>query len=153
MVICILGFVLFKRLYRDMGDLFFFVAFLGTIVSIAYNIKKLRKDPVFIAFFLSLLIPTLSWLNSRFSIPDLALPTPSPFFFYSFFMFWFIAYWTRGNQNIIAAILTAYILSVIGIFVTDSNNFINEISSGMNGSRIDFNVVNAQHTSLFSGFE
>lgn len=152
MVICILGFVLFKRLYRDMGDLFFFVAFLGTIVSIAYNIKKLRKDPVFIAFFLSLLIPTLSWLNSRFSIPDLALPTPSPFFFYSFFMFWFIAYWTRGNQNIIAAILTAYILSVIGIFVTDSNNFINEISSGMNGSRIDFNVVNAQHTSLFSGF-
>jgi O-antigen ligase len=152
MVICILGFVLFKRFHRDIGDVFFFIAFLGTIASLTLDFQKIRKDPIFIAFFVSLVIPTLSWINSRIAIPNLALPAPSPFFFYSFFMFWFIAYWTRGNQNIIAAILTAYIFSVVGIFITDSNNFIGEIISGINGSRIDFNVVNAQHTSLFSGF-
>lgn len=152
MITCILGFVLFKRFHRDIGDAFFIIVFLGTVASIAFNFRKTKKDPVFIAFFVSLLIPTLSWVNSRIAIPDLALPTPSPFFFYSFFIFWFIAYWTRGNQNIIAAILTAYIFGVIGIFINESNNFIGEIASGIHGTRIDFNVVNAQHTSLFSGF-
>lgn len=152
MITCILGFVLFKRFHRDIGDIFFFVAFLGTVASIAFNFQKIKKDPIFIAFFVSLVIPILSWINSRIAIPDLALSGPSPFFFYTFFVFWFIAYWTRGNQNIIAAILAAYIVGVIGIFITDSNDFIGEIISGIHGTRIDFNVVNAQHTSLFSGF-
>lgn len=152
MITCILGFVLFKRFHRDIGDAFFIIVFLGTVASVAFNFRKTKKDPIFITFFVSLLVPTLSWLNSRIAIPDLALPAPSPFFFYSFFIFWFIAYWTRGNQNIIAAILTAYILGVIGIFITESNDFIGEIVSGIHGTRIDFNIVNAQHTSLFSGF-
>jgi len=152
MVACILGFVLFKRLYRDPGDLFFIIAFIGTVASIFYNFEKIKKDPIFIAFFISLAIPTLSWINSILAIPELAMPTPSPFFFYNLFIFWFIAYWTRGNTNIICGVLIAYCISTLGIFISNSNDFLAEISAGIHGSRIDFNVVNAQHTSLFAGF-
>ncbi|AHI33435.1 hypothetical protein AU15_21095 [Marinobacter salarius] len=99
MVATIIGFVLFKRFYRDIGDVFFMITFIGTLLSIFYNFKKIKKDPIYIAFFISIAIPLLSWINSIVAIPDLAMPKPSPFFFYSFFIFWFIAYWTRGNTN------------------------------------------------------
>jgi len=152
MVATIIGFVLLKRFYRDIGDAFFIITFIGTLLSIFCNFEKIKKDPIYIAFFVSIAIPLLSWINSIIAIPDLAMPKPSPFFFYSFFIFWFIAYWTRGNTNIIAGILIAYCLSALGIFVSNSSDFFGEIYAGISGSRIDFNVVNAQHTSLFSGF-
>jgi len=152
MFFCVVGFVLFKRLYRDIGDICIFLAFLGTIISICYNFRALKKDPIFIAFFLSLLIPFISWLNSKIQIPEFARDLPNPFFFYDFFFFWFIAYWTKGQNSRIAVILASYCLSVVGIYITHSNDFVGELSRGLQGARIDFNIVNAQHTSLFAGF-
>ncbi|WP_138441887.1 O-antigen ligase family protein [Marinobacter alexandrii] len=149
---CVLGFVLFKRLYRDLGDIFLFFFVLGTIVSVYYNFRWVKKDPVFIAFFLSLTVPVLSWLNSKIQIPELAKDSPSPFFFYDFFFFWFIAYWTNGRSERIVAILFCYCLSVLGIYLSHSPDLAAEIRRGLSGTRIDFHLVNAQHTSLFAGF-
>lgn len=152
MFACVLGFVLFKRFYRDIGDIFFMFVSIGTIFSAYYNQLSLKKDPVIITLCLSPIIPILSWTNSKLQIPGLAQETPSPFFFYDFFFFWFIAYWTKGNNKRIAAILFTYCLSVIGIYISHSADFFGELSSGFHGARIDFNVVNAQYTSLFAGF-
>ena len=152
MFVCVLGFVLFKRFYRDLGDVFFFFVVIGTLFSIYYNARTVRRDPIVIAFFISLIIPVLSWINSTIQIPELAKASPSPFFFYNFFFFWFVAYWTQGKNERIAAILFAYCLSVLGIYVGHSTNFFGELIHGLHGGRIDFGVVNAQHTSLFAGF-
>ena len=152
MFTCVVGFVLFKRFYRDLGDVFIFLVVLGTIASVCYNFRLIKKDPIFIAFFLSLIVPVISWINSKVQIPELAKDSPSPFLFYDFFFFWFIAYWTNGKNERIAAILLAYCLSVLGIYITHSPDFIGEIVRGLRGSRIDFDVVNAQYTSLFAGF-
>jgi O-antigen ligase len=152
MFTCVLGFVLFKRFYRDLGDLFFSFVVIGTLLSVYYNARTVRKDPVFIAFFVSLIVPILSWANSRLQIPELAKALPSPFFFYSFFFYWFIAYWTQGKNERIAAILFTYCLSVLGIYISHSADFFGELFRGLGGARIDFSVVNAQYTSLFAGF-
>jgi len=152
MFACVLGFVLFKRFYRDLGDVFFFFAVIGTLLSVYYNPRPVKKDPVVIAFFISLIIPVLSWANSKLQIPELAKALPSPFFFYHFFFFWFIAYWTQGENKRIAAILFAYCLGVLGIYISHSADFFGELVQGLRGARIDFSVVNAQYTSLFAGF-
>tara|TARA_R100001460_G_scaffold33419_4_gene65403 strand:- start:743 stop:2068 length:1326 start_codon:yes stop_codon:yes gene_type:complete len=152
MFTCIVGFVLFKRFHRDLGDVLFFVAFLGTAFSIYFNFKSIKKDPIFIAFFVSLIIPVLSWLNSIVFIPELAKDTPDPFLLYKFFVFWFIAYWTKGDKTRIACILFAFCVSVIGIFTSHAHDLIGEIIQGIKGARIDLDLVNAQYTSLFSGF-
>lgn len=152
MFVCVLGFVLFKRFYRDLGDVFFFFAVIGTLLSVYYSARPVRKDPIVIAFFISLVIPVLSWANSKLQIPELAKASPSPFFFYNFFFFWFIAYWTQGKNERIAAILFAYCLGVLGIYISHSADFFGELVNGLRGVRIDFSVVNAQHTSLFAGF-
>jgi O-antigen ligase len=125
---------------------------IGTLLSVYYNARTVRKDPVFIAFFVSLIVPILSWANSRLQIPELAKALPSPFFFYSFFFYWFIAYWTQGKNERIAAILFTYCLSVLGIYISHSADFFGELFRGLGGARIDFSVVNAQYTSLFAGF-
>src|SRR5690554_3336807 len=80
MFACVLGFVLFKRFYRDLGDVFLFFLVLGTLLSAYYSARPTRKDPVVIAFFISLIVPVLSWANSRLQIPELAKASPSPFF-------------------------------------------------------------------------
>jgi O-antigen ligase len=152
MFACVLGFVLFKRFYRDLGDVFFSFVVIGTLLSAYYNTRTVRKDPIVIAFFISLIVPMLSWANSKLQIPELAKASPSPFFFYNFFFFWFIAYWTQGRNKRIAAILFTYCLSVIGIYFSHSPDFFGELLRGIGGARIDFNVVNAQYTSLFAGF-
>ncbi len=152
MFACVVGFVFFKRFYRDLGDVFIFLVVLGTIFSVYYNIRTVRKDPIFIAFFASIIIPVISWANSKIQIPELAKDLPSPFLFYDFFFFWFISYWTQGKNKRIASILVAYCLGIIGIYLSHSTDFISDFSRGLQGSRIDFNIVNAQYTSLFAGF-
>lgn len=152
MFFCVAGFVLFKRLYRDIGDIFIFLVVLGTIISICHNFRALKKDPIFIAFFASFLIPIISWANSKIQIPEFSRELPNPLFFYDFFFFWFVAYWTRGGTIRIAVILFCYCVSVIFIYITNSNDFSRELLLGLKGARIDFNVVNAQYTSLFAGF-
>lgn len=152
MFFCVVGFVLFKRLYRDIGDIFIFFVFLGTAISIYRNFRIIKKDPIFIAFFISLFIPIFSWINSKVQIPEFAREHPNPFFFYDFFFFWFIAYWTKGENWRIAVILAAYCLTAIGIYITHSDSFFDELMLGLQGRRVDFNVVNAQYTSLFAGF-
>ena len=125
---------------------------LGTFVSAYYTFRPVKKDPIVIAFFLSLIVPVMSWVNSKVQIPELAKDYPSPFLFYDFFFFWFIAYWTNGKNARIAAILLAYCVSVLGIYITHSPDIFGEIKRGLEGTRIDFSLVNAQHTSLFAGF-
>lgn len=152
MFACVLGFVLFKRFYRDLGDIFIAIAVLGTFASAYYNFRSIKKDPIFIAFFLSLLIPVMSWINSKVQIPELAKQSPAPFLFYDFFFFWFIAYWTQGKTVRIATILLTYCVGILGIYLSHSPDFLAEIGRGLRGARVDFGLVNAQHTSLFAGF-
>lgn len=85
MIACVVGFVFFKRFYRDLGDVFIFLVVLGTLFSVYYNFRSIRKDPIFIAFFISIIIPVISWANSKIQIPELAKDLPSPFLFYDFF--------------------------------------------------------------------
>ncbi|QSP96057.1 O-antigen ligase family protein [Marinobacter salinisoli] len=152
MFFCVLGFVFFKRFHRDVGDVFIFLAVLGTFASIYFSSRPIKKDPIVVAFFVSLIIPVVSWLNSRLQIPDLAKDSPSPFFFYDFFFFWFIAYWIQGRNDRISAVLLAYCSSVLSIYVSHSPDFMGDITRGIQGARISFDLVNAQHTSLFAGF-
>ena len=56
MVATIIGFVLFKRFYRDIGDVFFMITFIGTLLSIFYNFKNFHIFTIFLIFLFNTLI-------------------------------------------------------------------------------------------------
>lgn len=151
MLFNIVGYVMFKLAYRDIGDLFQAILLLGTIISIIISGFKLHKDIIFRCFLISLIIPVISWVNSIIYIPDLARKSPEINALYHFFTFWPIAYWVRGNRRYITVVLFGFCIGVILTCYSHSNMVI-ELLDGLRGQRVDFNVVNAQHPSLLSGF-
>lgn len=114
MIACVVGFVFFKRFYRDLGDVFIFLVVLGTLFSVYYNFRSIRKDPIFIAFFISIIIPVISWANSKIQIPELAKDLPSPFLFYDFFSsgLFHIGLREKTNESLQFLLPTALALSV-----------------------------------------
>jgi O-antigen ligase len=151
MLVCILGYALFKRSYREIGDIFQAFLILGTIASLYYNREILLKDKIIHCFAASLFIPILSWLNSISEIPDLAKPSPNITALYTFFTFWPIAYWLKGNTKKITLMLFSFCLGFVFMCQRNSD-MVQEITRGLKGIRVDFNIINAQHPALLAGF-
>ena len=152
MLACLVLFVLFKRSYRDIGDIALGLLVLGTLYHAFKARNCLKTDAYPRLFLISLIVPTAAWLNSIIFIPELALPWPSPFSLYTLFIFWFLAYWIQGKEQRIALVLLAYCCGALILFVTAPPELLEELRRAAQGARVSFGLRNAQHTSLIAAF-
>lgn len=99
MLLCCLGYALFKAAYREVGDIFQTILFIGTLFALYAERKKIVQDRVFILLILSIFIPIFSWINALIHAPLLASETPKIGAIVNFYFFFFIAYWLKGSAT------------------------------------------------------
>ncbi|PJC85229.1 hypothetical protein CSW98_15435 [Vibrio sp. HA2012] len=111
--------------------------------------KKIFKDPMVILLGIVLVVQLISWLNATFHYPEFAESSPKLDRLAKLFLFIFIAYWLKAKTKNIYLLLGCFLSGVI-LGVLTSPDFVNELSRGLQGYRVDFSVKNAQFTAMFS---
>lgn len=151
MLLCCLGYALFKAAYREIGDVFQTILFIGTFFALYTERKKILRDKVFILLIIAIFIPILSWINALIKMPHLASETPKIGAMVNFYFFFFIAYWLKGSAMHCQWFLSAFVFGVFFTLLFHSPNFLQEISLGFKGHRIDFHYINANHGAALLG--
>ena len=152
MYICVLGYALFKVASRYTSDIFQTFLILGSLIVLVIYRKKFSHEKTFWLFAATLLIQFISWINSLYQIPSLAMSSPNLSVLDDLFMFIFIAFWLKGSQRKTIFFLFSFIIGVIlSLYLRSEGDFLNHLIRGVNGQRVDFHITNAQHTSLISG--
>ncbi|WP_158116974.1 O-antigen ligase family protein [Vibrio cincinnatiensis] len=108
---------------------------------------KLFKDKTIYLLFSSFIIIIISWISIRFLQPELAVSYPDLRFFLRLFVFIPIAYWLKGNTKYIHFFLIISALALVLSTFTRGEG-IEEWINGIKGQRVDFKLINAQHTTL-----
>lgn len=136
--------------FPELSDLFRAIFLTGSLGILYIHKKRIYKEPMVIILLMIISIQVLSWLNSLIYIPEFANSSPKIDRLSKLFIFIFMAYWLKGEIKNVYILWSCYVLGfLIGCIV--HSDFINEFSSGLQGSRVDFNIKNAQYTSMFSG--
>jgi O-antigen ligase len=137
-------------LLNDISDIFRAIFFIGSLPALWVYRKQFIKDPMFRLLLAVLATQIASWLNSLYHIPDFANSVPKLDRLAKLFTFLLMAFWLKGNIRNSYWLLGSLL---IGIFIgfTLQPGFFNEISKALEGVRVDFNIKNAQFTSMFAG--
>ena len=151
MLLCCLGYALFKAAYREIGDIFQTILFIGTLFALYAERRKIIQNKVFILLIISVLIPILSWINALNHAPELASEAPQIGAMVNFYFFFFIAYWLKGSVADCKWFLSAFIFGVLLTLLFHSPNFFEEVMLGFQGQRIDFHYINANHGAALLG--
>lgn len=136
--------------FPAISDVFRAVFIIGSLSIFYFHKDKIYKEPMVILLFLIILVQILSWTNSLIYIPEFSNSAPKIDRLGKLFLFVFMAYWLKGKVTNVYILWGCYVLGfLIGCIV--HSDFINELYLGLQGNRIDFNIKNAQYTSMFSG--
>ncbi|MUK26541.1 O-antigen ligase family protein [Aliivibrio fischeri] len=136
--------------FPAISDIFRTVFIIGSLGIFYFHKDKIYKEPMVILLFLIILIQILSWLNSLIYIPEFSNSAPKIDRLGKLFIFIFMAYWLKGEINNVYILWGCYIIGfLLGCII--NSDFINDFISGLQGKRVDFNIKNAQYTSMFSG--
>ncbi|PIE48310.1 MAG: hypothetical protein CSA42_00040 [Gammaproteobacteria bacterium] len=150
MLICVMGYALFKLADRATGDVFLGFLLIGTLVIIAKEKSYFLRDKIFLLFLFALVTQVASWLYGRFVSPyevtKLSI-TPLGNLFY----FICVAYWLKARPKYILLTLLSFSIGVVLTCITHSQQPILEFISGLKGVRVDFDITNANHTAALSG--
>lgn len=109
---------------------------------------KIFNDSLFRIALLSILVIISSWVNISIIDPKLAAKVPDLRYFLRLFLFIPIAYWLGGNIRNINIILLASATAIILSTFTRGDG-LSEWLIGLHGERVDFKIINAQHTTFF----
>lgn len=112
--------------------------------------KSIQSHKLFRFVWASIFIQCLAWFLSRYSNPEWALEKPGLEYLTRFLIFIPIAWWVAQYKNGIWILFSSAALSIC-LSPWTTGYGLQEIFDGLNGKRIDFNLENAQHTSLFFG--
>ncbi|MCD9466166.1 O-antigen ligase family protein [Photobacterium iliopiscarium] len=151
MFFCACCYPLFKYSYREIGDIFQTILIVGSLFHIYKYRNYFIKDKMVKCLFISILLTITAWIASLYYIPDLARSTPKISVLAKLFFFIIIAYWLKGSIKRVHIFLSCYIAGLFLLFNSHSANFIQETLQGLNGVRIDYGVVNANHPAVLSG--
>lgn len=151
MLTCCFGYAVFKTADRVTADIFQTILFLGSLAAFWVNRKLIIKDRVFILLLITIIIPVLSWVNSKIYITENAESTPELGEITNFYFFIFIAYWLKGNVKLVYLFWASFIAGVLLTIFLYSQNITTELALGFEGHRIDFNYVNANHSAALFG--
>ncbi|MBD1576853.1 O-antigen ligase family protein [Vibrio sp. S11_S32] len=151
MFFCACCYPLLKYSYREIGDIFQTILIIGSLFHIYKYRNYFIKDKMVKCLFISILLTITAWVASLYYIPDLARSMPKISVLSKLFFFIIIAYWLKGSTKRVHAFLSCYIVGVFLLFNSHSTNFIQETQQGLNGTRVDYGVVNANHPAVLSG--
>ncbi|MFC3024231.1 O-antigen ligase family protein [Vibrio zhugei] len=151
MLFAIFGYVSCAIAFEHLSDAFRAIFILGSVGILYVHRSRIYRDPVIITLALALIVSVLSWCNSLFYIPDSARAIPELDKLARLFLFVFIAYWLKGEKKLIYILFFCFIVSfILGICI--KSNFMHSFEMGIfHDKRVDFNIKNAQYTSMFSG--
>ena len=153
MFFCVILFILFKRSFRDIADVALILLVIGTIVHCYKNPLVVKSDPYPRLFLISLTVPIFSWIHSLilpYDEPTQIFPGHIDLFY--LFIFWFLAYWIKGDEQRIKIALYTFCFAILLMFWLATDHPFSEITLGVQGQRVSFGQRNAQHASLFSCF-
>ncbi len=112
--------------------------------------RQLLRSPVAWLFAASILVQILSWTGVLLSHPEWAESSPKMHRLGHWFAFAAIACWLGGStRNTLALWLVALVALLLTPWVVGGG--FSEWALGASGQRIDFNIHNAQHTSMLFG--
>ncbi len=150
MLICVMGYALFKYADRAIGDIFLGILLVGTLVVIAKEKNYFLKDKIFLLFLFALITQVASWLYGKFISPhEVSKLSISPLG--NLFYFICVAYWLKARPKYILLTLLSFCAGIILTYFTHSQHPVLEFINGLKGSRVDFDITNANHTAALSG--
>lgn len=146
----ILSYSLFKESIQLIADISQTIIVASTVIIIGLEWRFFIKNFIFRMLLLALIAQILSWLSSKYYIPDLAAPAPVLKSLTYLFFFFCVAFWLKGNEKRANLALFTFTLGVIFTFAYHSS-VLSEIQIGLHGVRVDFHYRNAQYGSLITG--
>lgn len=125
------------------------MAVIGLLLLLRYW-RKLIKSPVVWLLLAAILSQLLSWGGSQISHPEWAEGSAKIGRMAVWFLIIPVAFFLQGDSRKIGLVL---LLALASLFAAPwmTGNGISEITQGLNGSRIDFGLNNAQHTAMLFG--
>lgn len=143
-------YVLFYFLLPDFSKIFLIIFLLISFPLFYFRFKFFKKDPFFLFFLIAIVVQVLSWFSSLIFFSDIANDLPKMDRLSKLFSFLFVAYWLKGSKKYSLIILSFFIVGFITSILI-SNDFHKDFIRGLNGFRVDFELKNAQFTSMLSG--
>jgi O-antigen ligase len=116
-----------------------------------FKYGKIVNSHVLLRFiWIAVIIQLISWGLSQYVTPEWAEDIPKLDKLTRWFVFIPLAWWIAQYQNSIWLVWGAAALGIL-ISPWTTGGGLNEIIQGINGTRIDFGIRNAQHTALYFG--
>lgn len=125
------------------------VGCLGLLCIYKYG-KAANSAPLFILVLLSILVQSIPWALSHLTHPEWAVKNLEVDYLTRWFIFIPLAWWVAQYKH---GIWLLYLAAAASILLSPwlAGYGTQEIIDGLQGKRVDFNLENAQHTSLFFG--
>ncbi|BDU44606.1 O-antigen ligase family protein [Vibrio nigripulchritudo] len=140
----------FKDSWRLFADIFQTFLLLASLATLIVHWSFFKKEKLLWLLPIALMVQLSSWIYSLQFHPDIATDSPQLGRFLEFFIFFFIAFWLRGNEKYIWTMLVCFVLG--SIFTLNYHApILEQISLGLSGRRVEFDYRNAQHGALIIG--
>lgn len=134
----------------DVNSLFKNVILIGSAPLFYFLCKDKTCDKTIVYLFgLSFFIQIISWVNSLFVIPDVAKNYPDVKALSSLFLFVFISFWIRNDRKRRVILLSSFLISFF-ITLVVHNYYHDSFSLALQGVRVDFDLHNAQYTTMLA---
>ncbi|WP_246855586.1 O-antigen ligase family protein [Vibrio crassostreae] len=138
---------MFKTSYRYLGDVFQTILYLGTLGALYLHKVNILKCRVVQIFFLSIFLQIISWYKLHLLDPTYPNELSLTWLGY-LFIFFTVALWLKGNQKKINATMLAFVFGTILTCLLHSKNIHNDYLAIINGWRVDYNFMNANHSAV-----
>ena len=136
--------------FHHLGDIFLGLTIVGSLPIFIIHKTKIFKNPIIIILLLILITQTLSWINSLVYIPEIADKAPELDRLSKLFVFFFIAYWLKGNlKNVVFLWLFFLFGFIFTVFTNVDIQYL--VQHTLNYQRTDFLIKNAQFDSMLAG--
>ncbi|MCE0733808.1 O-antigen ligase family protein [Halomonas sp. G15] len=124
------------------------LTFVGLVTLLVYGKEFRRSAPLWLLW-VALVVQLITWLLGYFHHPEWLPDYPKLTRLAKSFVFIAVAWWLGGSTR---ATLLIWGLALAGVLIaTLLPSAINDWRLGLLGRRVDFNIHNAQHISMFLG--
>lgn len=132
------------------SDFFKNLVIFGTAPFVYFSYKESRcTRNVLFLLLISIFIQAASWVNSILIIPDYAKSYPDIKLLSSLFLFFLISFWIGENKTRRLIWFFSFLASfVVTIIVHD--HYFDSFSIALQGGRVDFDLGNAQYTTMIA---
>ena len=150
MLVCIMCYAFFNIAFQHVGNFFLGLIIIGSLPIFVVHKKDMLKNPIVILFIFVLFSQVLSWINSTIYLPEVASTLPVLDRLGKLFVFFFIAYWLKGNVKYVALLWLFFIFGFLFACIVHAD-FQTVLEYITTGERVDFAIKNSQFDSMLAG--